>query len=289
MVLTKHPGMHILLVASLMLMLACEQPAPPPLGARYAEAYLARQAITEQPPSTLDDAVVVQADMVAALQADLGVVVGYKAGLTTAAAQETFGVTHPIRGVLLEAMLRLSGATVAADFGTRPMFEGDLLVRVVSEAINEAETDEDLLAGLDAVIPFLELPDLTYDTSITLNGAALTAINAGARLGVHAEPVMLPQGQEGLDLLASITMDLVDADGTVLAPGRSSNLLGHPINVVRWLRDSLKDEGQRLEPGHLLSLGSMTAIFPAEAGQTIAGRYRGLGIADSVDVVVTFR
>jgi len=57
-------------------------------------------------------------------------IVGYKAGLTNAKIQAQFGVSSPVRGVLLEKMLLKNGDAVPADFGARPMFEPDLLVVV---------------------------------------------------------------------------------------------------------------------------------------------------------------
>ena len=47
------------------------------------------------------------------------------------------------------------------------------------------------MAGLDAVIPFLEIPDVLYKPGSELSGPHLVAINAGARFGVLGDPVEL--------------------------------------------------------------------------------------------------
>lgn len=268
------------------LLLGCQTPQPQ--EARWAGLYFAKEAITDAPPASVHVAAALQADFVDALCFKLGDVVGYKAGLTSAAAQERFGVDRPVRGVLLENMLLPSGATVAAAFGARPMFEGDMLVRVGGATINTAETDAELASSLDAVIPFIELPDLLYDPSIPLDGPALIAINVGARLGVSTTPLPLAQDETALDQLGTLTLDLLTADGDTLAQVTSTALLGHPIHVVRWLRDTLRADGVTLNPGDLLSLGSMTPLFAPTAGQTIIGRYRNLPTADSMDVIVHF-
>ena len=52
-------------------------------------------------------------------------IVGYKAGLTNAKIQAQFGVTSPVRGVLLEKMLLPDGAEVPANFGARPRARGE--------------------------------------------------------------------------------------------------------------------------------------------------------------------
>ncbi len=106
---------------------------------------------------SLFEAVALREQYVYQLMSELGAIAGYKAGLTSPTAQARFGVDHPLRGVLLQDMLLESGATVPADFGARPLFEADLIVRVSDVAINQAATPEEALAALDAVIPSIYL------------------------------------------------------------------------------------------------------------------------------------
>ena len=80
--------------------------------------------------ATIEAALCAQGKIVERLQAELGPIVGYKAGLTSAPAQERFGAEEPVRAVLLRDMLLEAGTEVPADFGARPLFEADLLVVV---------------------------------------------------------------------------------------------------------------------------------------------------------------
>ena len=223
---------------------------------------------------------------------DEGGVVGYKVALTNPVAQAQLGISHPLYGFLIENMLLEDGASLPLEFGSRPQAEGDLMVRVGSADINQAETDLELLAGLDAVIPFLELPDLIYREDAILNAGALVAVNVGARYGVLGDPVELSSGDEGLEQLANIRVVLNNDQGQFLVEGNSTALLGHPINVLRWLRDTLHTQGVDLRPGDLLSLGSITASVPLDPTTNIAGieaRYFGLrGDDRSVDLEVSF-
>ncbi|MDJ0705492.1 MAG: hypothetical protein QNJ46_19620 [Leptolyngbyaceae cyanobacterium MO_188.B28] len=222
------------------------------------------------------------------LMSKLGSIAGYKAGLTSPAAQARFGVDHPLRGVLLQDMMLESGATVPASFGARPLFEADLIVRVSDAAINQAETSEEALAALDAVIPFIELPDLMFGPNANLDAASLTAVNVGARLGVMGTAIPIDATEEWMTALGNIQVEILDESGAILAEGNSSALLGHPLEVVLWLRDDLKRSGQCLRPGDLLSLGSITAPTPVSDIQILQARYQGLRQNDPVDVVVTF-
>lgn len=122
----------------------------------------------------------------------LGKVIGYKAGLTNPAVQKRFNTDKPVWGKLYEGMVLPSGATVDAAFGARPLYEADMLVRVKSAAINHAKTPMDVLESVDQIIPFIELPDLMVQAPPKLNGAGVTAINVGARLGVAGAPIAVP-------------------------------------------------------------------------------------------------
>ncbi|MEM1242383.1 MAG: hydratase [Cyanobacteria bacterium P01_H01_bin.26] len=233
----------------------------------------------------------IQYTFVRRLIEESGSVVGYKAALTSPNAQEQLGISHPLYGFLLEDMLLDSGTTLPIRFGTRPHAEGDLMVRVGSADINQAETDLELLAALDAVIPFLELPDLVYQENASVNAGALVAVNVGARFGIVGDPVELAPDESGLEQLAGIRVVLNNDQGQFLAEGDSTALLDHPINVVRWLRDTLQTQGVDLRPGDLLALGSVTSLVSLESDTDIAGieaRYFGLDGDSPVELDVSF-
>jgi 2-keto-4-pentenoate hydratase len=232
--------------------------------------------------TTMEDALCAQQKLVERLKEDLGPPVGYKAGLTSAAAQERFGVDEPVRGVLLEGMLMENGATVPAKFGARPVFEADLLVVVADAAINAATTPAEVLPHIREVIPFIELPDLALAEGEPLSGPVLTAINAGARQGILGEKIVAEQSDAFLQSLAEMEVKVVDGTGKELAAAKGSTVLGHPLNSVVWLVQS----GVTLAPGDYVSVGSIGPLMPTAPGQTVTATYRGL--PNDPEVTVSF-
>ena len=108
-------------------------------GAQVADMaahYAAKTPIPNQPNPSDADAACTRAKFQALLGQQMGKVVGYKAGLTNPAVQKRFGTDKPVWGALYASMLLPSGSTVNAAFGTRPLFEADMLVRVRSSAIH---------------------------------------------------------------------------------------------------------------------------------------------------------
>ena len=244
---------------------------------------------TANPPANLDaaSAACTRAKWQQQLASVAGPLVGYKAGLTNPAVQKRFNTTEPVWGALYQRMLLRNGSTVPAAFGARPLFEADMLVRVKSAAINQARTPAEVLANVDQVIPFIELPDLMVEAPPKLNGTALSAINVGARLGVVGQPMAVPRDaaarQRLLDGLQGMTVRVSDASG-VLSSGKGSDILGHPLNAVVWLTGALRQQGLQLQPGQVVSLGSFSPLSPPKAGQQVTVQYEGLPGAKPVTV-----
>jgi len=203
-------------------------------------------------------------------------IVGYKAGLTNAKIQAQFGVTSPVRGVLLEKMLLADGADVPADFGARPVFEADLLVVVKDAAIHKAKTHLDVLRSLSLVVPFIELPDLVMAEGEKLSAPLIVSLNVGARLGVVGKGIPVEPTERFAAALAAMRVVVIDQDGKELASGKGGAILDHPLNAVQWLAQDLEKSRIRLKPGDLLSLGSFTAPLVPKAGMTVMVRYEGL-------------
>lgn len=67
-----------------------------------------------------------------------------------------------------------------------------------------------------------------------------------------------------MNRLKTFKLQVLDDKGTVLFEGQGSKLLGDPLNVVLWIRDSLKAEGKKLKKGNLLSLGSIGKGIPTD-------------------------
>lgn len=252
------------------------------VAARYANLQPA-----PNPPADLSeaDAACARDKLVRFLgQQDLGRIVGYKAGLTNEAVQKRFGATKPVRGTLFEKMLVQDGAELPARFGARPLFEADMVVEVKDAGIMTAKTPLEVLRHVSRIHPFIELPDLVVEDPSKLRGAALSAINVGARKGVLGKPFVLPATAESVAALAAMKVRLLDQDGRELDAGGGAAILGQPLNAVLWLVEDLKAGGIALKKGDLLSLGSFSKLLPPKAGTGVKAVYEGLPGTPSVSL-----
>jgi 2-keto-4-pentenoate hydratase len=252
-------------------------PSEPPTCPSDAEVadkvqrFVGLQPFADSAPGlTMEGALCGRRKFVAGLIASQGPVVGYKAGITTPAMQQRFGVNQPIRGTMLK-----DGAELPARFGARPFAEPDLVVEVGSSAIHDAKTPAEVLKHLRAVIPFIELPDLLVADMSKVTGATIAANNVGARYGVLGTPIPARTDAAFADSLRTMTVRTTDGEGKVLASEPGAAILGDPLNAVIWLAADLKKEGITLKPGDLLSLGGYSTV-QVRPGQSVRVVYDGL-------------
>ena len=228
----------------------------------------------------------VQADLVGLLAQDYRRA-GYKVGLTDSKAQEMFGISQPLVGVLFKQMLQQDGAEIALDSATSLLVELDLLARVSSAGINQAESVEDVARHLDAIVPFIELPDALFRLDGGNAAALLMAGNVGARWGVAGIPATVVDAQDLVERLPSMTFRLTADTGEVLREGRGDRILGHPLNSILHLLKELRLRNETLKQGDLISLGAIGGPVKAERGRRYTAQYSGFGAGDfSVSVVI---
>ncbi len=231
---------------------------------------------------TMEDALCTQAKVVELLSQEKGPVIGYKAGLTSKVAQERFGASEPVQGVLYRDMMLEDGAEVPEKFGARPVFEADLILVVASDAINSATTAEEVMAHISAVHPFLELPDISYAQGEPINAVTITANGVAANLGVLGEAIPVDDSAAMLAALEMMTVTVSASDGEVLAEAPGAAVLGNPVNAALWLMS----KGVEFNAGDLISVGSIGPLIPpAKAKGKATARYSGLPGDPTVSVV----
>lgn len=60
-------------------------------------------------------------------------------------------------------------------------------------------------------------------------------------------------------------------DGMTVASGTGAAVLGHPLNPLVWLAETLVRHGGRLRRGEMILTGTCTGITKIRPGQTFAG------------------
>lgn len=221
----------------------------------------------------LDEAYRWQDEMVEIMRPALGEVVGYKTGGHDPGPGFATFPPDGIRAYILSGMLREDGHAIKVTDTKVGFLEADFAFRVGNASINEAETDLEILAGLDAIIPFAEVPDPYYNPETrSINGTIVA--NMGTRMSFTGTPIPIEATPEWMERINNFTFAVLDENDTVIQSGQMNGWY-EPITVVRWIRDQIAESGKELLPGQLLSLGNVGILRQIHEGSPRGPAYQG--------------
>ena len=195
--------------------------------------------------------------------------IGWKVGLTSAAIQQQFQVHEPVFGCLLADGLLASGHVFLRDELIEPGFENELCVVMGRDLASDA-SHADVAAAVARVHPAFEIIETRGD--LTRQLALALADNAQQKafvLGPAVERAALPA-------LETVGVS-VRINGSAVATGDGSAVLGHPYNSVAWLAAKLAQFGERVKAGDYIMSGSFTRQFPLAQGDRIEAAFAGVG------------
>lgn len=198
---------------------------------------------------------------------------GYKISMTSTETQALFDSEEPVYGPF-------TGTQVITEMSLSdyniPLAELEL-VFYVNETLSTADDDESILSKC-TVAPALELPDGRYTDwfpNISKYEVVADCAVAGAIVIGDAKTV-------SYDELDNISGELLFNDETI-KQGRSSEVMGHPVNAVKWLIGKLDSQGKQLEDGQFVSSGTFILPVKLEPGK-YNGVFEGLG---TVEIEIT--
>ena len=198
-------------------------------------------------------------------------VVGRKIGLTSDAIQDWLGVTEPDFGVLLDDMIVADGDTASMSHLLQPRIEAEVAFILGDELVGPGLSAGDVVSATDHVLPALEIIDshiadwdITYEDTI--------ADNASSGLFVLGNS---PRQLSDVDLrLAGMKLR---QNGRIVSTGAGAACMGHPINAVVWLGNTLAEFDQHLNSGDIVLSGAIGPAVDVDAGDDIRADIAGLG------------
>lgn len=245
------------------------------LAAKLLRAEDTRQPIAplteEYAECSVEDAYNVQIAIVQAKKERGNRIVGRKAGITSKAIQEMFGVNQPDYGHLLDNMLVHEGEVIQTATLIQPKAEPEIAFILEKEVRGPGRSAADVLAATKYVLPVLEIIDSRIaDWKIKL--ADTIADNASCGKVVVGGSV---RKVDELDL--RLVGVVLEKNGEVVATGAGAAVLGNPANAVAWLANKLAALDQSLKANELILPGSLTPAIEVTAGDHIRATFDRLG------------
>lgn len=227
-------------------------------------------------PQTMAEAYAVQASFVSRLADTRGPAAGYKIAYTNAIMRERSGVALPCYGRIPANLVYDSPAAVdAGDYG-QVGIECEVAVKLGADLpASGAPYTRDSIAGcIEWLAASFELVDRREAPSLQGQMPEICSIvvnisNGGAVLG---EPIA---DWQNIDLAAA--RGTMSVNGETVGEGVGSDVMGHPLEPLAWLANTLAEEGVSMEKGALILTGSFAPPVMLNPGDKASIHIEGLG------------
>ena len=220
---------------------------------------------------SIEDAYHIQQRMIARRIEKGERVVGKKIGVTSQAVMNLLGVHQPDFGYLLDGMLYNEGEAIPFDRLIQPKAEGEIAFLLKKDLQGPGVTAVDVLAATEGVMACFEIVDSRIqDWKIKIQDTV--ADNASCGVFVLGDQ-LVDISKVDLALCGMV----LEKNGEIVVTGAGAATLGHPVNAMVWLANTLGRLGIPLKAGDIVLSGAMGAMVPIQKGDNLRVTIGGIG------------
>jgi 2-keto-4-pentenoate hydratase len=208
------------------------------------------------------------------LAGDMGPLVGYKIGCTSAVMQRYLGIPHPCGGGVFSRGVHSSGVSLRHCDFVRVGVECEIAVRLARDLAptGSAFTADTVAGAIDAYHPAIEIVDDRYADWRTIGAPTLVADDFFAAACVLGMPVLRAAAPDLLDVTG-----IAFINGVEVGRGTGADVLGHPHAALAWLANHLAAQRKSLRAGQIVLTGSLVQTVWLNAGDKVGMEMSGLG------------
>lgn len=226
---------------------------------------------SEIPGITVDDGYQVQRAQITARVAAGERLAGWKVGLTSAATRVELGIHEPVAGPVFASTIYPSGVAIDAARLIAPAVEAEIAFLMRSRLAGPGVTLGGAALAVEGAMAALEVVDCRYrdwqfkTPDLTADCSMAAGLVVGSRLSPLGD---LDLALEGL---------CWEQDGLLIATATGAEVGGTPLTSVVWLANKVAEWGLALEPGDVVSAGSLTKVLRPRSGQSVRATFTRLG------------
>lgn len=184
------------------------------------------------------------------------ILAGWKIGATTTDMQTYLGVDGPAYGRILSTNIYENGATVGAAGFCNPGIECEIALRIGRDAEDRTYSRDTIGGIVETAVPAIEIVENRYGDFLARGTPTLIADDFFHKACVLGAPV--PDWRD-IDLAAIAGRTRIDGDEK--GSGTGADVMGHPLEAVAWLANTLADHGDRLRAGQIVLTGSVAPVI----------------------------
>lgn len=193
-------------------------------------------------------------------------VAGFKAGFTSKKAQEAWGVSEPVAGVLFASGTVQSSPSPVIDLSNfkRLLIETEFGFEMETAITHPVAQAAELKGKVRVVRPMIELPDAGFEDMKKATGLDLVAANV-----VASHFIVGPSKDPGALDLNQLTVTLTKDDKQI---NRWEGVKAddEQWENLRWLVNKTIENGYTIEPGNIFITGARGKLLPGLPGKYVA-------------------
>ncbi len=233
-------------------------------------------------PTDLETAYAIQDVVVGRLLARQGGQrIGYKIACTSKGAQEMLHVAGPLYGQMLSFSSYAAPTTLPrADF-TQCVIEAEFGFRMATDLPPSTTpyTAETIVPFVATMMPGIEIVNFRFTDWTVVGAPSIAADNAIHGAWVYGAAVTDWQQFDLATHAVTVTVNDQPFDH-----GTGAAVLGHPLNALAWLANTLPYYGKQLRQGDAVTTGVCMDVYFAAAGDRLVADF---GVLGRVELVVS--
>ena len=202
-------------------------------------------------------------------------VVGYKVGCTSRAIRSQLGLAEPISARLFAP--HVTGGRIAIDWTAycHCAIEPEMVLRIGQDLCGTDLSDEELIQSISYVSPGIELHDYKFwhQPPTAQELICSGGIHAGLIVGdAKVSPQALTFGREKF---------FVYQNNDLVASSRADEIMGGPLESLRWLVNFMSSNDEVLKKGMLVIPGSPTELISITGDSRVRVEIDNLGTVEA--------
>ena len=191
-------------------------------------------------------------------------IIGFKAGLTSPASQQKFGVTGPVAGVLFYNGLKKEGEVINLKDFNDLRIETEIGFVIDQEINQKLNSVDELKSKVREIMPAIEFPDLGFEDMKSLSEADLIAAD------VSASEMIAGQTQKVHYFDPDTISVTLWYNGELIHRGIGNEAMGNQWKAALWVINTMITQGYTFEPGSIIITGALGGMEKGKPGHYIA-------------------
>lgn len=198
-------------------------------------------------------------------------VLGYKVGCTSAAIRKQFGLTEPIHGKLFYPHVTENQKIFNFSSYIHCAIEPEMVLKIGRDLRGKNLSNTELIEAIEYVSPGIEIHEFNFwITPPTIQ----ELIGSG---GIHTGLLIGDQKTAPHELSFQKEEFSVYKNGELVVSSPAREIMGGPLNSLRWLVNSLTESGTYLEKGSFVIPGSPVELVSIDHNSEITIEIDNLG------------